>query len=121
MCIRDRLSTLEQRGVFFSHPLDLDLMLLEAYPDAYEVTVDEASESTKEAVLGKSRANVERLGEARLELFDEYQRQFKRASKPASHISAMAELDDDELLAGLPGPLSRLVEAVRQRLESIPE
>jgi len=115
------LSTLEQRGVFFSHPLDLDLMLLEAYPDAYEVTVAEASESTKEAVLGKSRANVERLGEARLELFDEYQRQFKRASKPASHISAMAELDDDELLAGLPGPLSRLVEAVRQRLESIPE
>jgi len=96
-------------------------MLLEAYPDAYEVTVDEASESTKEAVLGKNRANVERLGEARLELFDEYQRQFKRASKPASHISAMAELDDDELLAGLPGPLSRLVEAVRQRLESIPE
>jgi putative ATP-dependent endonuclease of OLD family len=42
-------------------------------------------------------------------------------SKPASHLSAMAELDDEELLAGLPGPLSRLVEAVRQRLESIPE
>jgi putative ATP-dependent endonuclease of the OLD family len=115
------LRTLEQQGIFFSYPLDLDLMLLEAYPDAYAVTVADSSESTKEAVLGKRRANVERLGAERLELFDEYQSQFKLGSKPASHISAMAELDDDELLAGLPGPLSRLVEAVRQRLESIPE
>lgn len=113
--------TLEQQGIFFSCPLDLDLMLMEAYPDAYAVTVAEPSESTEEAVLGKRRANVERLGAERLELFDEYQSQFKLGSKPASHISALAELDDDELLAGLPGPLKGLVEAVRQRLESIPE
>jgi len=72
-------------------------------------------------VLGKSRANVERLGDAQLELFDEYQSQFKLGSKPASHIAAMAELDDDDLMDGLPDPLCRLVEAVRQRLESIPE
>jgi putative ATP-dependent endonuclease of the OLD family len=115
------LHGLEKREVFFSHPLDLDLMLLEAYPDAYGVTVAEPSESTKKAVLGKNRVNLERLGETRLELFDEYQGQFKLGSKPASHIAAMAELDDDELIDGLPDPLSRLVEAVRHRLESIPE
>lgn len=115
------LHTLEQQGIFYSYPLDLDLMLLEAYPDAYGVTVAEPSEASKEAVLGKSRANVERLGEAQLELFDEYQRQFKRASKPAGHLAAMAELDDEELLDRLPGPLDRLLDAIRTRLESIPE
>jgi putative ATP-dependent endonuclease of OLD family len=96
-------------------------MLLEAYPDAYGVTVAEPSESTKEAVLGKSRANVERLDEAQLDLFDEYQAQFKQGSKPASHLAAMAELDDEELLEGLPDPLERLLDAIRTRLKSIPE
>lgn len=115
------LHGLETRGIFFSYPLDLDLMLLEAYPDAYGVTTGEPSESTKKAVLGKNRVNVERLGEARLELFDEYQRQFKLGSKPASHLAAMAELDDEELLQGLPAPLVRLVDAIQKRLESIPE
>jgi putative ATP-dependent endonuclease of OLD family len=115
------LHSLEGQGVFFSHPLDLDLMLLEAYPDAYDVREAEPSESTKRSVLGKNRANVERLDEAQLELFDEYQKQFKLGSKPASHIAAMAELDDEELLEGLPDALERLIETIRHRLESIPE
>lgn len=115
------LHTMEEHGVFFSYPLDLDLMLLEAYPDAYDVKTATPSEATKEAVLGKARANVDRLDEAQLELFDEYQRQFKQRSKPASHIAAMAELADEELLADLPEPLERLLDAIRERLESIPE
>lgn len=115
------LHRLEQHGIFFSYPLDLDLMLLEAYPDAYDLTVAEPSESTKEAVLGKSRANVERLDEAQLALFDEYQRQFKQGSKPASHLAALAELEDEELMEGLPQPIERLLDAIRTRLESIPE
>lgn len=115
------LHTLEELGIFFSYPLDLDLMLLEAYPHAYSVTTEEPSESTKTAVLGKKRANVERLDDAQLELFDEYQRQFKLGSKPASHLAAMAELDDAELLEGLPEPLERLLDAIRKRLESISE
>lgn len=115
------LSALEQRGVFYSYPLDLDLMLLEAYPAAYDVTVKEPSESTKKAVLGKNMVHAERLGPARLELFDEYRAQFQLASKPASHIAAMAKLGDHELMADLPEPLSRLLEAVRQKLKSIPE
>jgi putative ATP-dependent endonuclease of OLD family len=114
----------EGKGVFFSHPLDLDLMMLDAYPEAYGVT-DKAppSTSTKEAVLGKSHVNAHRYDQAQLELFDEYQRQFKLRSKPASHLSAMATFDgkDDELLAGLPGPLLRLLDAVKKRLKSIPE
>ena len=61
------------------------------------------------------------LFNANPELFDEYQRQFKLGSKPASHLAAMAELDDEELLEGLPEPLQRLLEAIQKQLESIPE
>lgn len=115
------LHTLEKHDIYFSYPLDLDLMLLEAYPDAYGVTTVEPSESTEKAVLGQNRVNVERLDDALLELFDEYQRQFKLGSKPASHLAAMAELDDDELLERLPEPLERLLDAIQERLGSIPE
>ncbi|NDR54428.1 TOPRIM nucleotidyl transferase/hydrolase domain-containing protein [Actinomyces sp. 565] len=115
------LRALERRGVFFSYPLDLDLMLLEAYPDAYDVKAATPNESTKEAVLGKARANVDRLDDVYLQLFDEYQRQFKQGSKPASHIAAMSKLTDEELVEDLPEPLMRLVDALQKRLESIPE
>lgn len=115
------LHTLEKHGIFFSCPLDLDLMMLEAYPDAYGVTVAEPSEASKEAVLGKSRVNVERFDDAQLKLFDEYQSQFKLGSKPASHLAAMAQLNDQELLDELPGPLKRLLDAIRKSLESISE
>lgn len=114
----------ESKGVFFSHPLDLDLMMLEAYPNAYGVSAKTyPSEATQKAVLGKSHVNAHRYTEAQLELFDEYQEQFKLGSKPASHLGAMAAFDgkEAELLAALPAPLARLLGAVNERLGSIPE
>jgi putative ATP-dependent endonuclease of the OLD family len=118
------LHALEAQGVFFSHPLDLDLMMLEAYPEAYGVNAGTSpSESTKKAVLGKSHVNAHRYNNAQLALFEEYQKQFKLGSKPASHLGAMAVFDgkDDDLLAALPDPLARLLDAVKERLESRPE
>ncbi|MEI2809088.1 MAG: AAA family ATPase [Nocardioides sp.] len=118
------LCACERKGVFFSHPLDLDLMMLEAYPEAYGVDGKASPDtSTTKAVLGKSHVNSHRYSDTQLELFNEYQKQFKLGSKPASHLGAMASFDgkDEELLAGLPGPLARLLDAVKERLESIPE
>lgn len=115
------LKLLEDHGVFFSYPLDLDLMLLEAYPDAYNVARTTPTPTTKKAVLGKKCVNADRLGDEYLQLFDEYQQQFKLRSKPASHIAAMSKLTDEELLGALPDPLQRLVKALRERLGSIPE
>ena len=118
------IAWLEGHGVFFSHPLDLDLMMLEAYPDAYEIA-DTAppGHSTKIAVLGKSHANTHHYSVEQLKLFREYQKQFKLGSKPASHLAAMATFDgkDELLVNALPGPLARLLDAVRKRLESKPE
>jgi putative ATP-dependent endonuclease of OLD family len=118
---RGPLEVLERRDVFFSHPVDLDLMMLEAYPDAYEVDPGEPDESTIVAVLGKSHVNESRLGEYLLELFDDYHSKFDLKSKPASHLSALSALTDEELLEELPGVLGRLVERVREKLVELPE
>jgi putative ATP-dependent endonuclease of OLD family len=118
------LHALELQGVFFSHPLDLDLMMLEAYPEAYGATAKALpSESLKKAVLGKRHVNTHRYGDAQLMLFEDYQRLFKLGSKPANHLGAMATFDskDQELLDALPGPLRRLLDSVKERLESQPE
>ncbi|MFC5789151.1 DUF2813 domain-containing protein [Agromyces tardus] len=113
---------LEQKSVYFSNPVDLDLMMLEAFPDAYGVeVVGTPEEKTIAAVLGKSHANEDHIPEDTLELFDDYHRLFDLKSKPASHLKAMAALTDAELLAELPAVLSRLVEDVRARLGALPE
>lgn len=113
---------LEQRGVYFSHPVDLDLMLLDAFPVAYDARpICTPDEKTITAVLGKSHANEDRLPEGVLKLFGDYRRLFGLNSKPASHLKAMAALTDEELLGGLPDVMNRLVDDVRMRLGALPE
>ena len=118
---RGPVAVLERRGVYFSHPVDLDLMLLDAYPDAYEVDPVEPDESVIVAVLGKKHTNEERLGDNLLDLFDDYHAKFDLKSKPAMHLAALSTLTDKELLQGLPDVLSRLVERVREKLAGLPE
>jgi putative ATP-dependent endonuclease of OLD family len=113
---------LERRHVYFSHPVDLDLMMLEAYPDAYGASAGEQPDaSTITSVLGKGHANEGRLGENVLGLFDDYHRKFVAGSKPGAHLEALSLLTDEELMAGLPDMLKRLVEDVSAQLEALPE
>lgn len=121
------VEALERQGVFFSHPVDLDLMMLAAYPDAYGVDPTEPGESTEPdqdtivAVLGKSHVNEHRLPEDVLALFDDYHDRFDLGTKPAAHLAALADLNDQQLLADLPDVLARLVEHVRTNLAGLPE
>lgn len=118
------VKALEQRGVFFSHPVDLDMMMLAAYPDAYAVEPGEPiepDEKTIVAVLGKSHVNDERLPDDVRALFDDYHDRFDLGSKPAAHLSALADLSDELLLEDLPDVLARLIEHVRTSLAGIPE
>jgi putative ATP-dependent endonuclease of OLD family len=112
---------LERRGVFFSHPVDLDLMMLEAYPDAYDTEPADPDEKTIVAVLGKRHTNEDRLSAAVRQLFDDYRHKFGLASKPATHLAALADLSDEDLLAVLPEVLERLVAHVRAGLDRLPE
>lgn len=112
---------LEQHGVFFSNPVDLDLLMLRAFPAAYEVATAEPDEKMIVAVLGKSHSHEERLDEDVLNLFDHYHTNFDLKSKPATHLGALSMLEDDKLMAGLPDVLGRLVECVRTKLAGLPE
>lgn len=112
---------LEQHGVFFSNPLDLDLLMMEAFPDAYGVAPATPDEKKIAAVLGDSHSHEELLGPDVLDLFADYHTQFNLKSKPATHLGALSTLEDDELMAGLPEVLERLVECVRTKLAGLPE
>jgi putative ATP-dependent endonuclease of OLD family len=115
------IAELEQRGIYFSEPVDLDLMMLAAYPDAYGENRAGPDESAIVAVLGKKHANESRLGDDLLELFDDYHSKFDLKSKPATHLTALSALTNEELLDGLPGVLGRLVERVQEKLAELPE
>lgn len=113
---------LERKNVFFSHPVDLDLMMLEAYPEVYEAGPDgqQPDEATIVAVLGKKHVHEEKLGEDLLALFGDYHAKFDLTSKPASHLRALSNLTDQELLERLPAVLERLAEKVETHLRELP-
>ncbi|WP_217550640.1 ATP-dependent endonuclease [Pantoea sp. GbtcB22] len=115
------LDMLEERGVFFSYPMDLDFSMLFAYPDAYGVDKEEPDEATIKAVLGKSHYDSTQYRDDELALFNTYHQRFKLGSKPAAHIEALTQLTDAELLKGMPESLDNLAEAVIARLAELPE
>jgi len=118
---KDVFIELENREVFFSFPLDLDFALLIAYPAAYGVEKETPDESTIKAVLGKSYHDSSQYNKNELELFSTYHRRFKTGSKPAAHISALAQLSDADLLNNIPDSLGRLADAVIGKLKELPE
>jgi putative ATP-dependent endonuclease of the OLD family len=118
------IAAFEQRGVFFSSPLDLDFSMLKNFPAAYEIDASNQvmpTETTIKAVLGKSFHGVEQYTEAEQKLFITYHKRFKLGSKPASHINALSKLADSELLAGMPESLARLADEVIAKLAELPE
>lgn len=115
------IARLEAQGVFFSHPVDLDLMMLEAYPTAYGVERTTPDDSTIESVLGKSHKNADRLPSHVRDLFAHYHARFGLQSKPATHLSALASLTDEALRDEVPAVLARLIQKTRDLLAALPE
>ncbi|WP_317847293.1 AAA family ATPase [Pseudomonas sp. HTZ2] len=115
------LGLLEQREVYFSSPMDLDFAMLLAYPDAYSVEEEVPDADAIKAVLGKSHHGSSQYSEDELKLFGTYHQRFKLGSKPAAHISALAQLSDQDLLEDMPASLSRLADAVIAKLAELPE
>lgn len=118
---KNAISALEEKSVFFSGAVDLDLMMLAAFPDAYDAKPTTPDEKAIVTVLGKKHVNENRLEDDVLALFDDYHAKFGLHSKPATHLTALASLDDDALNEGLPHVLSRLVAHVRAQLAELPE
>jgi putative ATP-dependent endonuclease of OLD family len=115
---------LEERGVFFSSPMDLDFAMLKNFPAAYEIEEGDSAlpdVSKIKAVLGDSYAGVEQYSDEEQKLFITYHKRFKLGSKPAAHINALAKLTDQELLHAMPPSLNRLADAIIDSLARIPE
>lgn len=119
---------LAKHGVLFSYPLDLDMMMIRAFPEAYGVpdAAEPDDEDKLEAsVFGKGNGlddydekapATDRPSTSELVTYDKL---FKKRSKPGSHLKALAELSDEELDDGCPAPLRQLVEKAAEILSSL--
>jgi|GEM_PF-66167 len=115
---------LKEHGVFFSYPLDLDMMMMRAFPDAYgvpETQVPDDAAALHTSVFGKGpglTAYEEKAPEEDHPSDKElaaYDLLFKKRSKPASHLQALALLNDDQIAATCPQVLRDLIESAGAR------
>ena len=120
---KNYLDELEERGIFYSCPMDLDFSMLKAFPNKFEITDMNTlpDQDLIKSVLSKKHHNPEQYTEEERKLFASYHKLFKLVSKPENHIQALANLTDEELLNNMPESLSRLADAVKTKLLEIPE
>lgn len=121
----------ESQGIFMSGPLDLDMLMLSAFPTAYKTlpagatgpqSPDDADRQRAAAVrvLGSDglgpRAYV---GLKEEKLFPWYAYLFLGArGKPAVHLSALGNVDDFDIQLYCPPVLSRLISHVKASLDA---
>lgn len=121
--IKSWLLLLRERGVFYSTPLDFDMMLLKSFPEAYRPTREfneskDDPEAIGKAVFGKNGPKIDILKRFNVQFSPEelftYNNLFKSRSKPSSHYNALSSLDDDAIRDSCPKPLRVLfTEAMR--------
>lgn len=104
---------LECHGVFFSYRLDLDWMMMRAFPSAYQVLGTPGSRGPKgptarKAVLG-AKCNADLYPKSLDRDFAWYRYLFVNRGKPATHLSALARIPDDKLKSNSPRVLKRLL------------
>jgi putative ATP-dependent endonuclease of OLD family len=118
---------LAERGVFYSYPLDLDMMMVRAFPEAYgvdDVEVPEDTDALETSVFGKGpglkayRDKAPEDDHPTAEELATYDMLFKKRGKPGSHLKALTELTDDELKEDCPQPLHDLVRAADKMLRA---
>jgi putative ATP-dependent endonuclease of the OLD family len=117
---------LEGYNVFYSAPLDLDMEMLSAYPTAYEAIIPEGGgpsltpDEAVDVVLGKGGNGIAEYTAAELTGYKDrmpaYRYHFLTRSKPASHLQALAQLDDSELKKDIPDVYRRLLKHIDENL-----
>jgi len=112
-----------EQNVFFSVPLDFDLLMLRAYPTAYDVSDAEVPATPDDrdrllsSVFGKGpgllpddETVLPREAPSIRELAT-YDSKFKKRGKPGSHLRAFAKLNDEKIDIGCPETIRDLIEA----------
>jgi len=121
------MGALQQHGVFFSTPLDLDMAMMQAFRQQYEEAAGARGPGPGDAYAavlhtgGHAQAvafwkpTSEPNKTQRAKDLRWYRHLFGTRSKPATHLSAMNLLDDD-VLKGAPAELLALVDYMRARV-----
>lgn len=123
--LRAWISHLEKWGIYFSAPLDLDLLMLSHYKAAYSTVLEEGKTGPsqkgdpREAVLGhiEDRPYVDLWQDT--EKIDDlrwYRYLFLSNSKPSTHLRALSTVPQDELVKS-PPPLSRLLDRIEAEVK----
>ena len=123
--LNDWVSSLRNYAIFFSSPLDLDMLMLAAFPEAYarivpenggpDLTVEEAAN----AVLKSNGAGLSIYTgelESLRKLLPSYRYHFLTHSKPATHLQALAPLASNVVKEGAPQILRDVVEHIQEHL-----
>jgi len=123
--LRGWIDALKAHGVYFSEPLDLDLAMLAAFPDAYEATIAagggprmEADEAAK-AVLGTKGPGLALYTGPFADhppRFPAYRYHFLTQSKPATHLAALTHIKTSTLKADMPKVLVELLAHIAKNL-----
>ena len=123
---KDWIHNLRAIGIFYSYPLDLDMMMLQAYSGAYvpnhqydSNAYAEMKEIVEKSVFGKNGKGNDELTLINESISDEelfkYHRLFKLRAKPLSHYRALAILERDTttIQNNCPEPLQALIKKAK--------
>lgn len=117
------LKNLEQVGVYYSTPLDLDMAMISSFPELYANNANDAEREDLEiAIFGKNRRMdlYEKYNfELSNNLLKKYRYLFKTKSKVASHylaIGEIIELENEEFYNKCPEYLKSLINSAKQIL-----
>lgn len=114
---RKRYLWAQSHGVYFSTPLDLDMMMIRSFLNQYQAlsSIDDIStiksEDYEKSVFGESGKGLLAYdglippSAVELAIYDDL---FKKGSKPVSHIEALLSISDAELKQKCPKSLERM-------------
>lgn len=126
LLLESLLNKLEEHNVFFSIPLDLDMSMIQAFPECYKADKARKSERKvlEKAVLGKKKqpkAYIKSGFSLSNEELKKYRYLFGSKSKVASHYNGIAnvlELDLIDIKSEIPNSINNLIQKCSSLLEN---
>ncbi|MBX9757060.1 MAG: AAA family ATPase [Pseudomonadaceae bacterium] len=119
------LEGLKSYGVYFSAPLDLDLAMLKAFPDAYAAIVPKGggprmtADKAADVVLGTAGPGLTMYTgpfKGYPEMLPAYRYHFLTNSKPATHLAALARIKSKDLVEKMPAVLAEVLQHIATSL-----
>jgi len=122
--LKQWIDFLENYGMFFSFPLDLDMAMLFKFPDVYRGLADRGPysdvETASKAVLKEAGAGLSaytgNLAKYR-DLFPWYNYLFLGQSKPSTHLLALSKIENNELAKKAPTEIKRLLKFADSKIK----